>query len=425
MSALRPLPLTGVRVIDLTTFLSGPFATQILADLGAEVIKIEAMAGDSSRHIPPHFVGEDSVYFLANNRNKKSVNIDLKSTDGARIFKELALTADVVIENFRPGVMQRLDLDAAEICTQNEKLIWASVSGFGQSGPWRDRPAYDMIVQALSGVMSLTGEAGRPAVRLGIPAGDLVAGMYAVIGILGALSSVRSEDRGRIVDVSMLDAQLSMLSYQAAYALASGITPKPQGAGHDSLVTYRSFRGKDGREFVVTANTERMWQNLCAAMGLETLADDPRYVSAASRLENKEALWVTLEARFAEETAEIWVDRLVAQQVPSAVIKSVPEALDDARQSGRDMVVHLEDSERDTFDAIGLPIKFVGTKPHPLNYPPSNGQDTQAVLSQILGYSNVQLEKLRKEGVISPGLSSGGGSTISQSPAEPGTTPQG
>jgi CoA:oxalate CoA-transferase len=396
----QELPLNGLRVIDLTTFLSGPFATQTLADLGAEIIKIEARDGDASRHIPPYFVGDDSAYFLANNRNKKSVNINLKSAEGVHLLEQLIMKADVVVDNFRPGVTERLGLNVEEICARNSRLIWASISGFGQTGPWRDRPAYDMIVQALSGVMSLTGEPGRPAVRLGIPVGDLVAGMYAVIGILGALSSVRNSGRGRIIDVAMLDSQLAMLSYQAVYALVSGTTPKPQGAGHDSLVTYRSFRGGDNREFVVTANTERMWVGLCAALDLEELIDDPRYANAALRLEHREPLWQILEARFAEENAEFWVDKLVEHHVPSALIKTVTEALLDARRSDRGMVVHLEDTERGAFDAIGSPIKFIDTEPHPLRYPPRNGQDTQAVLSELLELTPLQFDRLRKAGVI-------------------------
>lgn len=230
----RPQPLAGYRIVDLTTFLSGPFCTQILADLGAEVVKVEAPEGDSSRAIPPHFVGSDSAYYLGINRNKQSVAIDIKQPEGLELVKRLIAEADVVVENYRPGVAARIGLDIAALRAAKPALIWASVSGFGQTGPWRDKPAYDMIVQALSGVMSLTGEPGRPAVRLGIPAGDMVAGMYAAIAVNAALADRERCGEGRVIDVSMLDCQLAMLSYQSTYALVAGTTPQPQGARHDS-----------------------------------------------------------------------------------------------------------------------------------------------------------------------------------------------
>ena len=240
---LRP-PLEGVRVVDLTTFLSGPSATQLLGDLGADVIKIETLDGDSSRAIAGPEVDGDSAYFLANNRNKRSIAIDLKSPRGQSVAKHLIAGADVVVENFRPGVTARLGLSPEAALEANPRLIWASISGFGQEGPWRDRPAYDMVVQALSGVMSINGHPGAPAARLGIPAGDVVAGLYAVIGILSALHARGETGPGRIVDVSMLRGQLAMLSYQALYASVNDAAPGPQGAAHDSIATYRSFRAR-------------------------------------------------------------------------------------------------------------------------------------------------------------------------------------
>jgi CoA:oxalate CoA-transferase len=257
-------PLTGITVVDFTTFLSGPFCCQILGDLGARVIKVEPPAGDLTRSIPPHFVGPDSAYYLSTNRNKESVVIDLKNSAGRALARQLIEHGDVVVENYRPGVAARLGLDPRQLHEEHPQLIWASISGFGQTGPDRDRPAYDMIVQALSGAMSLTGEPGRPAVRLGLPVGDLVAGMYAALGIIAALFDRTRTGKGRLLDVAMLDSLLSMLSYQGVYTTVSGIAPQPQGARHDSIPTYRTFTGGDGREFAVTANTERMWRTLCS-----------------------------------------------------------------------------------------------------------------------------------------------------------------
>jgi len=378
-------PLQGYRILDLTTFLSGPFCTQILADLGADVVKVEPPAGDSARHIPPHFVGNDSAYYLANNRGKRSIVLDLKTEQDVATVKQLIARADVVIENYRPGVAARLGLDAETCRTQDPRLIWASITGFGQQSPWRDRPAYDMIVQALSGVMSITGEPDRPSVRLGVPAGDTVAGLYTAIAINAALADRERTGEGRVVDVAMLDCQLAMLSYQSAYALIAGVTPTHQGAGHDSIPTYRSFVGGDEREFVVTANTERMWQQLCQVIGHAEFVDDPRYQDGRARYANRHSLWEALETAFLAKSAAEWVTALVENQVPAALIKKVPEALEDARASGRDMIMPMDDGGGQEIEVVGNPIKFAGAKPEPTTYPPALGADTESVLTDWLG----------------------------------------
>jgi len=400
MSNTNPaLPLAGYKVIDLTTFLSGPFCTQVLADLGAEVVKIEAPEGDSSRTIPPHFVGDDSAYYLSINRNKRSLAVNLKTPEGLGIVKQLIQKADVVVENYRPGVATRLGLDPKLMCESNPSLVWASISGFGQTGPDRDKPAYDMIVQALSGVMSLTGEEGRPAVRLGIPAGDTVAGLYAAIAINAALADRERTGTGRIIDVAMLDCQLAMLSYQSAYALIADVTPAPQGARHDSIPTYRSFKGGDGRELVVTANTERMWQGLCRVLGLEHLIDDDRFSNGASRLENKHALWDLLESAFATQPAAYWIPLLEENGVPVALINSVPEALEHARDAQRDMILNLHNDEHQ-INVVGNPIKFVGAEKVQASYPPKRGADDTQVLSEWLQLSPEAVAGLQNQGVL-------------------------
>jgi crotonobetainyl-CoA:carnitine CoA-transferase CaiB-like acyl-CoA transferase len=397
-AALRP-PLEGIRVVDLTTFLSGPSATQLLGDLGADVIKIEALGGDSSRDIAGPEIDGDSAYFLANNRNKRSIAVDLKSPRGLEIARRLIAGADIVVENYRPGVATRLGIDPAAVQAEHPTLIWASISGFGQQGALRDRPAYDMVVQALSGVMSLTGHPGAPAARLGIPAGDVVAGLYAVIGILAALSARTETGVGRIVDVSMLRGQLAMLSYQALYTNVNGTAPGPQGAAHDSIATYRSFCGSDGREFVVTANTPRMWEGLCTVLGVPGLIDDARFVDAAARLRNKAELWGILEARVAERPADEWVDLLAAASVPVAPVKNVLEALEDARDAADGSLVTVR-GETAEFDNVATPIRFVDTAEVEPTYPPALGGDTIALLSGELGYSSEDVAALVQEGVV-------------------------
>lgn len=399
MSSVHRPPLEGVRVIDLTTFLSGPSATQLLGDLGADVIKVEAIGGDSSRAIAGPEIDGDSAYYLANNRNKRSIAVDLKSPRGLEVARRLIAGADVVIENFRPGVTSRLGLTPEVVLGEHPSLIWASISGFGQEGPWRDRPAYDMVVQALSGVMSLNGHPGAPAARLGIPAGDVVAGLYAVIGILSALHARAETGCGRIVDVSMLRGQLAMLSYQALYTSVNDVAPGPQGAAHDSIATYRSFRGGDGREFVVTANTPRMWEQLCSVLGLEGLVVDERFVDAASRLRNKHALWPILEDRIATRPAAEWVELLSEASVPVAPVKNVLEALTDARQADDGSLVTVR-GDGVEFENVAAPIRFVGTDDVKPVYPPALGADTIDLLAGELGFADHEVGSLIADGVV-------------------------
>src|ERR1700722_7479425 len=310
-TAARQKPaLADIRVLDLTQVLSGPFCTQMLADLGAEVIKVEGPTGDIARGMPPSFVGNDSTYYIAINRNKRSVVLDMKAAAGSAAVRRLALASDIVIENFRPGVCERLGLSAEKLREEKPSLIWCSISGFGQDGPYRDKPAYDMIVQALSGGMSLTGEPGRPASRAGVPIGDIAAGMYAASAIMAALYRRTSTTRGDLIDISMLDCQAALLSYQAAYYLHSGKVPSRQGNGHDSIPTYRAFVAGDGTEIVITANTERMWQGLCRVLGLPDLADNPKYKTNFERYENRVEPWPILEAAFLQRGVAEWVNLL-------------------------------------------------------------------------------------------------------------------
>ncbi len=402
MSTPGQPPLTGLRIVDLTTFLSGPSATQLLGDLGADVIKVEALTGDSSRAIAGPQIDGESAYYLANNRNKRSIAIDLKTDRGVEVLKRLIDGADVVIENFRPGVINRLGIDPEKVVAEHPRIVWASISGFGQEGALRDRPAYDMVVQAMSGVMSINGHPGTPAARLGIPAGDVVAGLFAAIGILAALHGRSETGKGAVIDVSMLRGQLAMLSYQAVYAFVTGIAPGPQGAGHDSIATYRSFSGGDGREFVVTANTPRMWQGLCRVLGVEELVDDPRFVDAPSRLRNKAELWPVLEARFATRPAAEWVDLLAAASVPVAPVKNVIEALADARAANDGSIVTVK-GDQASFENVATPIRFVGGDEVTPTYPPALGEDTVDILVSELGFTQSEIDTLVAQGVVIAG----------------------
>lgn len=392
-------PLKGLRVLDLTQFLSGPYATMILGDLGAEVIKVEPHGGDSARSIPPHFVGDDSAYYLSVNRNKQSVAVDMKQAAGREVVRELALRCDVLIENFRPGVAQKLGLCYEELSAQQPRLVWCSISGFGQDGPYRDYPAYDMIVQALSGGMSLTGEHGGLPVRSGIPLGDLAAGMFSVIGIQSALLERERSGRGRQIDIAMLDCQISMLCYQAAYHLITGVVPGTQGRGHDSIPTYRAFVAGDNVNVVVCANTERMWEEMAGALGVPELIADPRFKTNADRHRNRAELWPLLDAAFLRQPSAHWVERFRASAIPVGVVNTLDRALTDPHVQHRNMVLDLGGEGRPVRVA-GNPVKFTGEQEPAAVYPPPLGADTGSVLTRVLGWPPERVEALLKQGVL-------------------------
>ena len=387
-------PLEGIRVLDLTQFLSGPYATQILGDLGADVIKLEPPQGDPIRVVPPHFVGDMSAYFLCINRNKRCVAVDMKVAEGCELVKKLALASDIVMENFRPGVLERLGLSAEALRREKPSLIWCSLSGFGQDGPYRNKPAYDMIVQALSGGMSLTGEAGGAPVRAGIPIADLGAGLYSTIAVLAALNKRHETGLGETIDVSMLDCQAAMLCYQAAYYMHSGAVPGRQGRGHESIPTYRSFACKDGVSIVITANTERMWQGVARVLKREDLLADPRFTTNKERLANKEALWPILDAAFRTRDADEWLPLLEAEEIPVGVVNTLDRVVSDPQILHRKMVLELESEDGMRVGVMGNPMKFSDSPAEVQNYPRALGADTATVLGELLKLSADEIAEL-------------------------------
>ena len=400
MAGERKGPLSELVILDLTQFLAGPSATQILGDLGARVIKVEPPEGEMTRRLAPHFHKGESAYYLSVNRNKESVALDLKSEKGREVFLKLAATADAVIENFRPGVAERLGIGFEQLRKVNPHIVMCGISGFGQDGPYRDKPAYDVIVQAISGGMSITGERGGRPVRAGVPLGDLCAGMFGVIGTLATLSKERAQREATYIDVSMLDCQISMLTYQAAYYFMSGDVPGPQDRGHASIPTYRAFTCSDGVEVVVAANTESMWRGLCEAIGMPELIEEERFRLNADRLANQAELAPMLEIAFAKLTAADALERLEKQRVPAGPINDLAAALSDRQVKHREMIAELEDGDGGSIRVAASPLKINGAGGNRA-YPPVLGHDNDRVLSELLDLSEHEIDELRAVGAIS------------------------
>ena len=394
-----PGPLGGIKVIDLTRVLAGPFATQSLGDLGAEVLKIEPPgSGDETRHFPP-FVGGESHYFLGINRNKKSLVVDLQQEAGKEILRRLVATADILVENYRPGVMDRLGLGYAALTEINPRLIYCAISGFGLSGPLRDKPSFDIVTQALSGALSINGERGHMPVKLGIPLGDMVGGVFGPMAILAALHERTRTGKGRLIDISLHDGLIGMLGYFAQLAFITGGDPPPMGSSHPNIVPYGSFPASDG-SIIIAVLSESFWGKLCEALERPDLAADPRLASPAGRREHRDELDAAISEVTRTRSVAEWEQRLAAADVPHAPVLGVTAALSHPHALAREMVVEVDHATIGPMKVAGRPIKFPGAPQPPVTAPPTFGQHTASVLRDQLGYSDAEIEELRRDGII-------------------------
>ena len=392
-------PLDGLRVLDLTRVLVGPFATMLLGDLGAEVIKVERPGeGDETRHVEPLKEGE-SHYFLAINRNKLGMAVDMKQPAGREILVELARRSDIFIENFRPGVAKRLGLDYETLKEINPRLVYCSISAFGQTGPYSNRSALDVAIQAMSGIMSFTGEPDGPPTRMGLPMADLCGAMFAVIAVLSAIHERASTDRGQFIDFSMLDGMVAMLMYMATRVFMTGEDAPKIGTGHYGIVPYGAFPARDGH--IVIANIgEGFWPKICAAIGRPELATDPRYDTNPKRVERRAEVDALLSEATATRTVAEWDEILERHDVPHAPILKVSEVLKHPQVLARGMVSEFDHPTLGRFPAIGRAIRFPNHEGVPLEAPPLLGEDTAKVLAEILGYPEETIATLRESGVI-------------------------
>src|SRR5215467_190962 len=376
------LPLNGLRVIDLTKDFAGPFCTMMLADLGAEVVKIEKPGvGDETRTWGPPFVEGQSYYFLSLNRGKKSVVLDLKKKKAQRIVQSLVVDADILVESFRPGSLRRIGLDYETLRRRNKALVYCSISGFGQTGPYRNLLGYDLVAFAMSGIMSTTGEKGHPPVRVSVPVADIAAGHYAATGILAALSRRLVTGSGDYVDVSLLDSIVSWLSYNAAYFFATGKQMQRMGSGHPSIVPYQAFRCKNGFLTVAVGNDEQ-WRSFCSATGLEKAGKDRRFSTNPLRVRNRSILVPLVSRKLRSESIEHWSGMFRRSRVPCAPVYDVARVVSDPQLVSRGMVVR----KGVVFPQLGSPMKF-SSNSLALKPAPSLGRDTNSVLG-VLGFSS-------------------------------------
>ncbi|MBU6269561.1 MAG: CoA transferase [Sphingomonadales bacterium] len=393
-----PGPLAGVRVLDFTRVLAGPAASLALADLGAEVIKIEPPgSGDETRSFPPMRDGE-SHYFLSVNRGKRSIVIDLKSAEGLQLARDLAAKCDVLVENYRPGVMDRLGLGYEALKAINPRLIYCAISGYGQYGPLKDRPSFDIVLQAMSGALAMNGEPGGLPTKLGIPLGDLVGGINGPIGILSALYERERTGKGRLIDVSLMDGLLGMLGYIAQLAFFTGEDPQRQGSQHPNLVPYGIFPAADG-SIVIACLTPGFWGKICTSIERPELTADPRYDSLEKRRDAREDVNGIVSAFTSRHTVAELVAIFTTHEVPHAPILGVTEALHQPQAQARGMVVEVEHETLGRIPIVNRPLQFDQAQPTPAA-PPILGQHTAAILADVLGLDDERIAALRASGVV-------------------------
>ena len=393
-------PLKGIRVLDLTRVLAGPFCSMTLSDLGAEVIKVEIPGrGDDTRAFPPYIDGESS-YFMSLNRGKKSVTMNLKDDDATEALHRIAEKCDVVLENFRPGVTARLGVDYETLSRLNPRLIYCSISSFGQTGPYSQMPGYDLIIQGMGGLMGLTGEPGRPPVRVGMAVTDICAGMYGVIGILAALRTREETGRGQYIDVSMLDGSVSWMTYAAGNYFATGVNPPKMGSAHPSIAPYQAFPTGDGKYILIACGNDRLWGMLTEAMDAEELGGDQRFTTNSLRVENMDTLIPLLEKEFMKKPRDEWLERLQGIGFPCGPVYGLDELFRDPHVLARGMLREVQHPTVGKTKQIGAVLKFSESDSRIQSPPPVLGQDTEEVLTSLAGLSPEEVRRLREKKAI-------------------------
>lgn len=394
-----PGPLDGIKVLDLTRVLAGPYATMLLGDLGAEVIKIEQPGtGDESRNFGP-FKNGFSLYFMSVNRGKRSVTLNLKTERGQAIFRQLLAHTDIVVENFRPGTMKKLGLDYDTLKAEHPSLIYAACSGFGQTGPYAQQGAYDMIIQGMGGIISITGEPEGPPVRVGTSISDITAALFTTIGVLSALHHRNQTGKGQFVDVAMLDSLVAVLENAVVRYFATGEAPKPLGARHPAITPFEAFASADGHVIIALGN-DTLWAKFCEHVNRQDLISDERFRTNADRTENHPELFPILSGIMSERTTDDWIDALGAIGVPCGPINAMDKVVSHPQVQAREMITRIAHQITGTVEVPGVPIKLSET-PGNVDAPaPSLGEHTTEVLTDVLKMSPDEVAKLKQDGVI-------------------------
>ncbi len=393
-------PLEGVRVLDLSRVLTGPYCTMMLADFGAEVIKVEMPGrGDDTRGYGPPFIEGESCYFMSVNRNKKSITLNLKSPEGMEVLLKLARQADVIIENFRPGTTRKLKIAYEDIREINPRVIYCSISGFGQDGPHAARPGFDLILQGMGGLMGITGEEEGPPVKVGVAIADITAGMFAAYGIVSALYARERTGVGQYIDTSLLESQVALLTYMAGNYFGTGKNPPKMGSAHPNIVPYQAFRAADGKYINIAVGSERIWQSFCQAVGKEEWLDDPLCRTNKERVENRKVVVDMVADLIKARTSEEWLKIFAEAGVPCGPIYSLSEVFSDPQVLHREMLVRVPHPRAGEVALTGIPIKMSETPGAVRSHPPLLGEHTEEVLAD-LGYSPEDIKALREKGAI-------------------------
>jgi crotonobetainyl-CoA:carnitine CoA-transferase CaiB-like acyl-CoA transferase len=380
----RPLPLAGVKVLDICQVMAGPFACMLLADLGADVIKIEPpKGGDQTRgSMGFKMKGDDSLGFLNMNRNKRSVTLNLKSEAGKSVLMKLVKEADILVENYRPGAMKRLGLGYEALREINPRLVYTSISGFGQNGPWADRPGFDLMAQAMSGVMSVTGYPGGKPVKAGVPVADIGCALFAVYGTLSAYIGAKATGQGQHVDAALMDAAMSFAIWDVCDYWGTGVEPEPLGTSNKMTAPYQAMACSDGY-FVMGANNQKLWLRLCELLGRQDLLQDPRFSTISLRLANRAALETELERDFRRQTKDHWVSTLLEAGIPAGPILTYPEAFGSEHAKARNMRMEIDHPVEGKVPNIGFPVKLSGTPQQVRRHPPLLGEHNEEVLAEL------------------------------------------
>jgi crotonobetainyl-CoA:carnitine CoA-transferase CaiB-like acyl-CoA transferase len=383
MNATNNLPLDGIRVLDVSQVMAGPFACMMLADMGADVIKVEPPTGDQTRGAMGFKMkGPDSMGFLNMNRNKRSVTLDLKSEEGREAFYALARTADVIVENYRPGAVKRLGIDYESIKAINPKIVYVSISGFGQSGPWAHRPGFDLMAQAMSGIMSVTGYKGEKPVKAGVPVADIGCALFAVSGLLSAYIGAQKTGEGQHIDASLFDAAMAFSIWDMSEYWGTGTPPTPLGTSNKMSAPYQAVKARDGY-FVMGATNQKLWTKLCELLGRPDLIDHPEFGTIPLRLKNREALIEELEREFAKRDSDDWIEAMLATGIPAGPILTYPEAFEGEHGTHRRMCMEIDHPIEGKVKNIGFPIKMLGTPQQVRRHPPLLGEHNEEVFAEI------------------------------------------